>query len=297
MAERIRVAREFGDIAENAEYDDAKNEQAHLEARIALLEERLRTRARDDAKEIKHRRGVDRHEGAPEDVAANKTVEYHDRRLGRGRPGGERLSNESPVGKAIIGHKKGEIVEVAAPRGKMTAQDHGHQGGVARLAGHAVIDLHSHVLPGVDDGPRTLDESLDILRAAVEDGITRIAATPHVHPRYPTAPETMEAGVAAVAGAEGPRRQREGRADHCQYQKLVLAADGVLSVEVSAAGRPGAVPASWSAIVEWICTPPPTWPSVREANVESKTPLNLYLLVVLLILHLQDKPAETGCEC
>ncbi len=64
-----------------------------------------------------------------------------------------------------------------------------------------MIDLHSHVLPGVDDGPRTLDESLDILRAAVEDGITRIAATPHVHPRYPTAPETMEAGVAAVAEA------------------------------------------------------------------------------------------------
>jgi transcription elongation factor GreA len=41
VAERIRIAREFGDIAENAEYDSAKNDQAHLEARIAMLEERL----------------------------------------------------------------------------------------------------------------------------------------------------------------------------------------------------------------------------------------------------------------
>jgi protein-tyrosine phosphatase len=64
-----------------------------------------------------------------------------------------------------------------------------------------LIDLHSHVLPGVDDGARALDESLDILRGADEDGITRIAATPHVHPNYPTSPEAMEAGVAAVAEA------------------------------------------------------------------------------------------------
>jgi protein-tyrosine phosphatase len=61
-----------------------------------------------------------------------------------------------------------------------------------------MIDLHSHVLPGVDDGPRSLEESLDILRAAAEDGITRIAATPHVRADYPTSPETMERGVEAL---------------------------------------------------------------------------------------------------
>jgi protein-tyrosine phosphatase len=61
-----------------------------------------------------------------------------------------------------------------------------------------VIDLHSHVLAGVDDGARTLDESLGILRAAAEDGITRIAATPHVRADYPTSPETMEQGVDAL---------------------------------------------------------------------------------------------------
>jgi protein-tyrosine phosphatase len=69
-----------------------------------------------------------------------------------------------------------------------------------------VIDLHSHVLPGVDDGAATLDESLAILRAAASDGIERIAATPHVRDDYPTAPEEMErlvAEVAAAAGADG----------------------------------------------------------------------------------------------
>jgi protein-tyrosine phosphatase len=55
-----------------------------------------------------------------------------------------------------------------------------------------VIDLHSHVLPGIDDGVRTLAESLDLLRAAREDGIGRIAATPHVRDDYPTSPEEME---------------------------------------------------------------------------------------------------------
>ena len=61
-----------------------------------------------------------------------------------------------------------------------------------------MIDLHSHVLPAVDDGPDTLEESLSILRAAAEDGIVRIAATPHVRDDFPTAPETMERGVEAL---------------------------------------------------------------------------------------------------
>jgi protein-tyrosine phosphatase len=61
-----------------------------------------------------------------------------------------------------------------------------------------VIDLHSHVLPGIDDGAATLDESLAILRAAAADGIARIAATPHVRADYPTSPETMEQGVDAL---------------------------------------------------------------------------------------------------
>jgi protein-tyrosine phosphatase len=61
-----------------------------------------------------------------------------------------------------------------------------------------MIDLHSHVLPGVDDGADSLEQSLEILAAAAEDGIARIAATPHVRDDYPTAPETMERGVAEL---------------------------------------------------------------------------------------------------
>jgi protein-tyrosine phosphatase len=64
-----------------------------------------------------------------------------------------------------------------------------------------VIDLHTHVLPGVDDGPATLEESLSILRAAAADGVTRIVATPHVRDDYPTRPETMERLVADLGTA------------------------------------------------------------------------------------------------
>ena len=117
VAERIRVAREFGDIAENAEYDDAKNEQMLLEHRIATLEERLRDARviskKDIAKDVV---SVGSHVKL-RDVSAKETVEYHIVGSAEANPSENKLSNESPVGKAIIGHKKGETVEVSAPRG------------------------------------------------------------------------------------------------------------------------------------------------------------------------------------
>ncbi len=117
VAERIRTAREFGDIAENAEYDDAKNEQALLEHRIAILEERLRSAKvitkRDISTDVV---SVGSHVRL-RDVAAKKTFEYHIVGSAEADPSANRLSNESPVGKALIGKKKGETVEVAAPRG------------------------------------------------------------------------------------------------------------------------------------------------------------------------------------
>jgi len=62
-----------------------------------------------------------------------------------------------------------------------------------------VIDLHSHILPGLDDGARTLADSRELARAALEDGVRSIAATPHVRAAdYPTSVEAMEAGVASV---------------------------------------------------------------------------------------------------
>jgi transcription elongation factor GreA len=119
VAERIRVAREFGDIAENAEYDTAKNEQAHLEARIAMLEERLAHSRVVTKKEIKSGEVSIGTKVRLRDVGANKTVEYHIVGSAEADPAENKLSNESPVGKAIMGRKKGETVEVAAPRGAL----------------------------------------------------------------------------------------------------------------------------------------------------------------------------------
>jgi transcription elongation factor GreA len=118
VADRIRVAREFGDIQENSEYDDAKNEQALLEHRIALLEERLLSARVISKKEItKDVVSIGSHVKL-RDVAAKETIEYHIVGSAEANPTERKLSNESPVGKAIIGRKKGETVEVTTPRGK-----------------------------------------------------------------------------------------------------------------------------------------------------------------------------------
>jgi transcription elongation factor GreA len=117
VAARIKEAREFGDIMENSEYDDAKNEQAMLEAKIAQLEEKLRSASVIDAKDL----GTD-------EVRVGSTVHVKDEKTGKSvkyalvgsavaNPAENKLSNESPVGKALLGHKRGETVEVAVPRG------------------------------------------------------------------------------------------------------------------------------------------------------------------------------------
>ena len=119
VADRIRIAREFGDIAENAEYDDAKNEQAMLEHKIATLEERLlaaRVITRHDiSKDVV---SIGSHVRV-KNMDANKTFEYYIVGSAEANPAENKLSNESPVGKAIIGHKKGDVVEVSAPRGAL----------------------------------------------------------------------------------------------------------------------------------------------------------------------------------
>jgi transcription elongation factor GreA len=118
VAERIRVARQFGDIAENSEYDDAKNDQALLEHRIAVLEERMANARviskKDVAKDVV---SVGSHVKL-RDVSAKETFEYHIVGSAEANPSENKLSNESPVGKAILGKKKGETVEVLTPRGK-----------------------------------------------------------------------------------------------------------------------------------------------------------------------------------
>jgi transcription elongation factor GreA len=119
VADRIRVAREFGDISENAEYDDAKNEQAMLEHKIATLEERLANARVIDSGDVDLSVVSIGAKVRLKDVGANQTVEYTIVGSAEADPSELKLSNESPVGKAIIGKKKGETVEVSAPRGSL----------------------------------------------------------------------------------------------------------------------------------------------------------------------------------
>ena len=117
VAERIKEARDFGDIAENAEYDDAKNAQAMLEAKIAQLEERIRAATIVDPSELTN-----------DIVGVGSTVHVKDEKTGKSQkftivgtaevePGENKISNESPVGRAVLGHKRNETVSVQVPKG------------------------------------------------------------------------------------------------------------------------------------------------------------------------------------
>ena len=117
VAERIKEAREFGDISENSEYDDAKNEQAMLEKQIAELEDRLRSATVIDEQNVSTEAvgvGTIVH---VKDQATDKSVKYRIVGSAEANPSENKLSNESPVGKALLGRKRNEIVSVPLPRG------------------------------------------------------------------------------------------------------------------------------------------------------------------------------------
>jgi transcription elongation factor GreA len=116
IAARIKEAREFGDISENAEYDDAKNEQAMLEARIAQLEEKLRSATVIDASDL----GTDMvRVGSVVHVReGGKSTKYTIVGSAEASPAELKLSNESPVGRALLGRKRGEEVVFATPKGQ-----------------------------------------------------------------------------------------------------------------------------------------------------------------------------------
>ena len=117
VAERIKEAREFGDIAENSEYDDAKNEQAMLEARIAQLQEKLRMASVIETKDLSTdvvQIGSVVH---VKDEKTGKSIKYTIVGSAEANPQEQMLSNESPVGRALIGRKRNETVAVKVPRG------------------------------------------------------------------------------------------------------------------------------------------------------------------------------------
>lgn len=117
IKEKIKVARSFGDLSENAEYDEAKNEQAFVEGRIAQLENML-----------KNAQVVDEADMSTEKVSVGSIVKVKDYEFdeemeltivgsAEANPMDNKISNESPVGRALIGKKVGDIVEVPVPDG------------------------------------------------------------------------------------------------------------------------------------------------------------------------------------
>jgi transcription elongation factor GreA len=122
IAARIKEAREYGDIAENAEYEDAKNEQAFIEGRILVLEKTLR-----------NAKVIDEPAEGGAIVTLGATVVLKDLEYGdevaytlvgtlEADPMQSRISNESPVGRAIMGHRVGDVVTVDAPDGALRYQ-------------------------------------------------------------------------------------------------------------------------------------------------------------------------------
>jgi transcription elongation factor GreA len=115
--DRIRHAKEFGDISENAEYEDAKQEQAFVEGRILKLETMIR-----------NAKIIDDVDMSISEIGFGATVKIKDTKAGttldltivgsaEANPPGGMISNESPLGNALMGHKKGDSVEVTTPRG------------------------------------------------------------------------------------------------------------------------------------------------------------------------------------
>jgi transcription elongation factor GreA len=119
IAERIKAALAFGDITENAEYDEAKNEQAQNETRIVQLETMLKHATVIDEDEV-DTKSVSL--GAHVKIKELKTKEefdYHIVGSTEADPLSFKISNESPVGSALMGHKVGDTIEVEVPGGKI----------------------------------------------------------------------------------------------------------------------------------------------------------------------------------
>ncbi len=117
VAERIRNSRDFGDISENSEYDDAKNEQAMLEARIYALEEKLRGATVIDSGAVSTDTVGVGTKVTIQDMERGDVVQYAIVGSAEADPGDHKLSNESPVGRAIMGRKPGDKVTVVVPQG------------------------------------------------------------------------------------------------------------------------------------------------------------------------------------
>lgn len=117
IAEKIKVARSYGDLSENSEYDDAKNEQAILEARIVTIEASLKNAVIISEDELTNKKV---HVGSTveiENVKEGKKYKYKIVGSNESNPREGKISDESPIGKSLLDHKKNEVIDIETPRG------------------------------------------------------------------------------------------------------------------------------------------------------------------------------------
>ena len=117
IAERIKVALGFGDLSENSEYDEAKNEQAQIEMRIIDLENKLRNVKLIDEDEIETKTVQIGNIVEVLDIEFDEKVEYKIVGSTEVDLAENKISNESPIGSALLGRKKNEVVDVETPGG------------------------------------------------------------------------------------------------------------------------------------------------------------------------------------
>ena len=119
IADRIKVALGFGDLSENSEYDEAKNAQAENEVKIAELENKLRHAKIIDEKDIDTETVQIGNKVKVLDVEFDEKIEYTIVGSTEVNLAENKISNESPLGEALLGAKKNQTVEVNAPAGTM----------------------------------------------------------------------------------------------------------------------------------------------------------------------------------
>jgi len=117
IIDTIGIARAFGDLSENSEYDEAKNEQAKVESRIMDLEEQLKYVKVMDESDIKTDEINIGNKVKVKNLNLNKEIIYNLVGSTEADPFKNKISDESPIGKVLVGSKKGEIVEYETPKG------------------------------------------------------------------------------------------------------------------------------------------------------------------------------------
>ena len=119
IAEKIKVALSFGDLSENSEYDEAKNEQGIIEARIAEIEAVLMNVTIIDADNLSTEHVQLGNRVTVKDIGENEILVLHIVGTKEVDMTAGKISDESPLGKALLGHKKGETIDVEAPAGTL----------------------------------------------------------------------------------------------------------------------------------------------------------------------------------